>query len=377
MENKKNIEEIKEEDFKPLSFFRELFLKKEDLQEYYIKKRNYQLKNGLHVSEKGKEWRDKLHPILLALMSFSRKYLNRQTLEIIGDNRKKTDKPVIYAITHVGMYDIQVVSEAIKDHQYTFLGDPETMYRTFDGFIMNLNGVVYCATDDKGEKIEQDGQEIVVRESDRKISKQIAIDQLKAGNNLMIYPEGVWNLSANLPMLPLFPGIIDIALETGCEIIPVAIEQYGKDFVVNIGENIDVTPTKEELNSISNVSKNHRKKYIEEKKELLRDTMATLKWEIFMRHPEQQRAKYGSYEEEYRKYVDTRYNEWVNKKTKKPYYNDNIVEKRTFKPRNIICVQDAFEHLSKVKLNKNSAFLFRNFETDTPEIERVVKGRIR
>ena len=29
-----------------------------------------------------------------------------------------------------------------------------------------------------------------------------------------------------------------MAMETGCDIVPVAIEQYDNDFIINIGENI-------------------------------------------------------------------------------------------------------------------------------------------
>ena len=39
-----------------------------------------------------------------------------------------------------------------------------------------------------------------------------------------MYPEGTWNLSPNLPMLPLFRGIADIAKETNATIIPFAQE---------------------------------------------------------------------------------------------------------------------------------------------------------
>ena len=368
------------EEFRPLPFFLEMFLKKEELQEYYIKKREYQYQHNQHL--RGQKIRDALHPVLLSLMAFARKYTNKQTLTIINDERKQSDKPVIYAITHVGMYDLQIVSEAIRDHQYTFMGDPETMYRTGDGLIMSLNGVVYCDTDDKGEfaqgntYIDTTGEEhtdiYVKRESDRKIAKNVAVDVLKSGNNLMIYPEGVWNLSPNLLSLPLFPGIIDIALETNCEIIPVAIEQYDKDFVVNIGKNINVNPDNKTF-----ATETERKSYIEEQKENLRDTMATLKWNIFKTRPLEQRAKYGTYEEEYRKYVDTRYNEWVNKKTKKPYYNDEIVRKRTFKVKNVHFAEDVFAHLRNLKLNKNNAFLFRNYQGATPEIEAELTNKLK
>ena len=61
------------------------------------------------------------------------------------------------------------------------------------------------------------------------------ISTLKAGDNLMYFPEGAWNMSPNLPMLPCFLGIIDVPKRGGADIIPVAIEQYGKHFKINIG----------------------------------------------------------------------------------------------------------------------------------------------
>ncbi|MBO5376052.1 MAG: 1-acyl-sn-glycerol-3-phosphate acyltransferase [Bacilli bacterium] len=356
MEKNDVIEEgAKVEEFKPLPFWRELFLKKEELQEYYIKKREYQYNNNQHL--KGQKIRDFLHPILLALMSFDRKYLKGQTLTVLKDEREETDKPVIYAITHVGMYDIQLVSEAIKDHQYTFLGDPETMYRTGDGAIMSLNGVVYCDTDSK---------------TDRAIAKKTAIDVLNRGNNLMIYPEGVWNLSANLVSLPLFPGIIDIALDTDCDIVPVAIEQYGKDFFVNIGKNMQVNPDKKEF-----ATEEERKKFVELKKQDLRDTMSTLKWEIFESRPVEQRAMYGDFDEEYKKYKDTRYNEWVDSKTKTPFYNDEIVSRRTFRIKGINFASDVFSHLRDLTIKKENAFLFRKRSGTLPEIEEDISRKLK
>lgn len=79
--------------------------------------------------------------------------------------------------------------------------------------MLALNGLVYCDTESK---------------SDRKIAKEV----LKNNKNLLIYPEGVWNLTPNLLSLPLFPGIIDIAKDTGADIVPIAAEQYDKDFLL-------------------------------------------------------------------------------------------------------------------------------------------------
>lgn len=61
-------------------------------------------------------------------------------------------------------------------------------------------------------------------------------------------------------------GTASMALKTGADIIPMAVEQYGKRFIVSIGENIDSTLWEKEK--------------ISELSEYLRDQMATLKWEI-------------------------------------------------------------------------------------------------
>lgn len=163
--------------------------------------------------------------------------------------------------------------------------------------MLALNGLVYCDTESK---------------SDRKIAKEV----LKNNKNLLIYPEGVWNLTPNLLSLPLFPGIIDIAKDTGADIVPIAAEQYDKDFFVNIGQNITVEHSSGNVNS-----------YFEKKKEELRTALATIKWEIFEQIPIQKRSALKSYEEEYYDFVNSRLKEWINPKTKKPYYNEDLIKK--------------------------------------------------
>ena len=205
-------------------------------------------------------WRRFIHPLIIKFLNLDRKILNKQTVKVLSDKHKESNKPVIYAITHVGYYDYQVISEVLQKHQIPFAGDPEQMYRTMDGFLMWLNGVVYCDTENK---------------SDRKVAYKTAIEYIKQGNDMTIYPEGVWNVSPNLLMLPLFPGAIKMAMETGVDIIPVAIEQYDKKFVINIGNNY-------EIDRVENNTLIDNKDFIESHKNILRDIMATLKWEIFV-----------------------------------------------------------------------------------------------
>jgi len=360
MEAVKN-ETLEELEFKPFSKIEELFIGKEYLADYYRLKREYDYNNG--KSLKGTMWRDMLHPILIKLVKLNRKYIDKQNLTILHDarqNNKKNfsqkvksfikgekQKPVIYAITHIDKYDFQIVSEVLKDHQYPFAGDPETMYRSFDGAVLNLNGVIYCDTESK---------------TDRKIAKGTSIDLLKSGKNLLIYPEGVWNVTSNLLMLPLFPGIIEMAKETGCDIVPVAIERYDKNYVVNIGTEFNVN---QKLTAGLN---------LDEIKTDLRDEMATLKWNIIESLPKSEsaeeiyfntkRSDLGSYKEEEKKFQEERLNEWTNPETKMPYYTAPVIKSRTFKEKDkntgyrVDLPEDAFAYMSKVKLNKNNVFMF-------------------
>lgn len=48
---------------------------------------------------------------------------------------------------------------------------------------------------------------------------------------MMIFPEGAWNVTDNLPVMKLFGGTVSMALLSGAVIIPIAIEQYSKDFL--------------------------------------------------------------------------------------------------------------------------------------------------
>lgn len=335
--------------FKPLPFWRELLIPSKELSTYYKSKREYEYKNNSIL--KGMKWREKIHPILLSIMKFDRKYINKQTLNILNDKSIETDKPVIYAVTHIGVYDYQIVSEAIGTHQYPFAGDPETIYRSFDGVVLALNGLVYCDTESK---------------SDRKIAKETAKDVLKNNKNLLIYPEGVWNLTPNLLSLPLFPGIIDIAMDTGADIVPIAVEQYDKDFFVNIGQNITVEHSSGNTNS-----------YIEKKKDELRTALATLKWEIFEQIPIQKRSALKSYEEEYYDFINSRLKEWINPKTKKTYYNEDLIKKRTYRIKNINFSEDVFSYMKKIKMNKRNSFIFRKDSSLPLKIQRELEENLK
>jgi hypothetical protein len=72
-----------------------------------------------------------------------------------------------------------------------------------------------------------------------------------------------------------FVGTVRMAKETGTQIVPIAVEQYGNKFYFNIGKNYGI-------------SKNTTKSETELNHEL-RDKLATLKWQLLESQPQLQR----------------------------------------------------------------------------------------
>jgi len=214
--------------------------------------------------------------------------LNGLSYEVINDKRTKTDKPVIFAVTHIGKFDIQVIAEAIKEHTFLLSGDFEHLQGSFDAPFLALNGVFYF-----NENIK----------SDRKAVTKKMIEHLKKGGNIMYFPEGCWNMSPNLLVLPLFWGIIDVARCSQACIVPIAVEQYGKHFKINIGDYIDV-------NNYMDTDQGKTEAITD-----LRNIMAALKYEIWETEPVASRR-------------DIKNDYWVNKAVERfnefPHVSRNI-----------------------------------------------------
>ncbi len=229
----------------------------DELSVYYMNERKYNFENGIPI--KNIKFRNRIHSLLVLIIKIDR-LLAKETLTVIKDYRIKTTNPKIYACTHIGGNDIQRTFEAIKEPAYLFLGDPKGIYRDLSGLLLFLNGYIPFETNNK---------------IDRKIATKRSTELLKSGGNLLIYPEGAWNITPNLPVMKLYDGTASMALETGSDIIPIGIEQYDKDFFVSIGKNI-VT---KELSGIK----------VKELTLLLRDEMATQKWNIWDYRPIEKR----------------------------------------------------------------------------------------
>ena len=233
--------------------------------------------------------RKRLHKLILCLFKMKNRF-SGFSCKVIKDERTETERPVIFALTHVGKYDIEVSAVGIREHFYLLTGEYEHLQGTLYGTFLLINGVIYFC-------------ETVKR--DRKAVKEKMIEHLRNGGNLMYFPEGTWNLTPNLPVLPCFWGIVEIAQKSNAIIVPVAVEQYGKCFKVNIGENFDMMQF--------GIDANERRKAIT----ALRDELATLKWEIWESEELQKRSEIKG--DEWSEYVKKRLEEW-------PYFTEEYIE---------------------------------------------------
>lgn len=303
------------------SIIKALTLNDDQLRQYYLtKRRNYYEKNG--AIPKFIKLHNVLHyiPIPVPLFCKITRIFKGIKLSVLCDERINNNESIIYACTHIGGIDIETVFETISKPCWLFLGDPREVYRNLDGFMLGLNGVICVELNDK---------------IDRKIAKETAIGLLQNGGNLMIFPEGAWNISVNKPVMPMFPGTAEIAIKSKAQIVPVAIECYEKHMYVVIGKNIKTNGVWEDKYELT---------------EYLRDVLATLKWKIFENAGTEQRKNIP---ENYRQiFIDNILNQ--NKVTS---YTEKDVIDTMFIDKNITEYNVAFAHLNNLPANHNTAFL--------------------
>ncbi len=200
------------------------------------------------ISKGGISIRKKLNPLVKAFAPFMSKY----KMKVSERKDVATDRPVIFSATHGFRDDILFTMRAIKAHGYILFGNIHQLFYSYEGIAIWLNGVVLVDRTDK---------------ESRQASKEKMKYVLRSGGNLIVYPEGTWNKSENLLILQLFGGIYDIAKETGAVVVPVATHLEGKYVFVSVGEALDIAVYKKT-----------------EGLAVLRDEMATLKWELMERY---------------------------------------------------------------------------------------------
>ena len=311
------------DDFKKISLIEKRKMAIEDLVQYYCELRKRDFRNGKELEGIG--FRKKLRPLIKTILKVDQ-VLSKEKIIIVNDEHNPNiEGPKIFACTHIGGNDIQRSFQVINEPAYLMLGDPGILYKMPIYQALKMNGVIPLETKDR---------------EDRKIAYSRSIELLSKNGNLLIYPEGAWNVSPNVIVMKMFVGTTRMAKEAGVPIIPIAIEQYGNDFYFNIGKDYvipkDCDKSEQELTNE------------------LRDKLTTLKWEIMETQP---MLKRGEIPDNYL-----------------PQFQDEIVERcnygygfsledalsESFHDKTISEPEDVFNFLDNIKLNQDNAFLAKD-----------------
>lgn len=223
----------------------------DELNKYYRDLRRYEYEKNMDLDTS--TIKKRVHALTMLVLKIDRLLVGRK-LVIFDDKRgdyKNIDKGKVYASSHVGRYDIESAMESIKEQCYFVMGDPGETYRDFDGFFLDKFYGRICVDTGyqefenmqrkkRGEKVAPKDEKLIREyKTDRHICEVTCERRIKNKDNILIFPEGAWNITSRLTQ-PLFKGAARIAINGDGTIIPVGILKDGKRYTVNIGKPMNI-----------------------------------------------------------------------------------------------------------------------------------------
>ena len=248
-----------------------------------------------------------LYPCLKTGFVLSRKH------KFIYQNQKpQISGNAIYAFNHSCKFDTQHTCEIIGKQAYILAGVQRL--EPFDRVAFHLIGTVWV---DRKSK------------DDKKNSVNKMIKLLNENTNLIIFPEGTWNLTPSKPTLPLYWGVIDLARTTHKPIVPVVLEYKHENCYVSFGKVMNISPDDDKAERI----------------EELKEQFSTMKWELWRKYPDIGFDTAEEWDNEVRRRLE--------EYPKLDIVYETSVIRKVFDP-----ADEVFEHLDRIVPTKNNAFIF-------------------
>ena len=232
--------------------------------------------------------------------------------------------PVIFAATHGFREDVEHTVVMAKRQAYVLNGSLSQVFKSLDGITAWLAGLILIDRTNK---------------ESRMASKEKMIYALKQGASVIMYPEGTWNKSPNQLVSGLFPGVYDVAKESGSLVVPIATYRDGDKAYGIMEEAFDICAFEKE-----------------EGLAMLRDKMATMQYEIMERYGKCKRSEYpyGNEADEYwKKHID-------NLMAEVKFYDYDLELHTKYRVKGVIEPDEVFVYLNKLIPNKRNAFLYKN-----------------
>ncbi len=278
----------------------------------------YLLKNepSAVISKRGIAVRKAISPLVrnvIAPMSSKNKYI------IERNKNLPKDKPLIFAATHGLKDDIACGISAAGRHAYLLFGSLPDFFGTMDGPALWLNGVILVDRKNK---------------QSRRAAKPKMNYALSLGTNILMFPEGTLNKTENLIVQKLFPGVYDVAKQSGALVVPVAIIQEDNKVYAKVCDALDITQYERQ-----------------EGLDTLRDLMATAKYELMEKYSRCSRADIGNAKEYWQNFLDNLVNQML------PFYDYEIENSSQYLDETDLKHIAVKKQYKKFKFNKDNAFL--------------------
>lgn len=163
-------------------------------------------------------------------------------------------KPIILAVNHGCFADTPIMVRIAPERPYILSGTQRLQFTDWLYFL--LTGVIFVDRKDK---------------QDTAAAKQAMIAYLRKGRSILMFPEGTWNLTPAQLMMPMKWGCIEVAQQSGAQIIPVGLDYDRNEHIcrVRFGQPMAGEMLENKLEAIR----------------ALRDTMAALRWEMMCSQP--------------------------------------------------------------------------------------------
>lgn len=303
---------------------------------YMVKKFGYLLNSDL-LSEEEIALRKKVNLFIKKIgplfLQNTQVFENRNTLKNSNDTTPDKpitlpDNPVIWMPNH-GFKDDPLASVlACQRNAYFLFASLPQFYNSFDGITAWLNGVT-----------------MFNRKSE--VSRNMCIDNcvnvLNHGVDLILYPEGILNKSANELVLDLWPGIYRVAKETGANIVPIVhyLRDKGPKNIKN-----KIHPTKDDIIhtvvdepiKIDDLSEKAALEY-------LRDVMATWLYLMIERYGHITKEELiGQYSDP----INALEEKLVHNLSTMDYYDSSIERSSDFRPKDKVRPEDVFESIAEI-----------------------------
>lgn len=223
-----------------------------------------------------------INPLLLKLIPL----FSETKLCVVRKEQVPDDVPIIFASTHSFYDDVTIALKAIGSPVYLLFGSLPVFFNTINGISIWAMGTILV---DRASK------------PSRAASKRKMVRAIELGADLLVYPEGVWNKTPNVCVQKLFPGIYDVAKEAGALVVPIgSISQDGTSYAI-LDYAFDITEydRREGMN-------------------VLRDKLATLKYELMAEYATGFRYEFG-YGEKPQKYWENHVHTLIN--SARPFYD--------------------------------------------------------